>query len=77
MSDIEKRDEPTSKDVEAHKDRVGMISRVAALGAGAVCIASGIALSFQGADPSVLHPVFIAGTTLFGLAISGKIFLKD
>ncbi|TAE25458.1 MAG: hypothetical protein EAZ92_11830 [Candidatus Kapaibacterium sp.] len=89
MSDIEQSnqlpslpEQPSSSPTEASKkeayqDKVGTVSRVAALGTGAACIASGLVLSFQGADPSVLHTVFIAGTTLFGLAISGKLFSKE
>lgn len=77
MSDIQKQNEESKTPIEAHKDRIGTISRLSALGTGAACVVSGLILSFQGADPSILHTVFIAGTTLFGLAISGRIFSKD
>jgi hypothetical protein len=77
VSDIEKQNNDAEKHVELHKDRIGSASRLTSLGAGIVCLGSGLFLSFQGTDPAILHTVFLAGISLFGLAVSGKIFSKD
>ncbi len=72
MEEIEKQDSAAvEKSPESHP--VGKAGRISALAMGTVCVSSGLYMAFQGTDPAILHTVFIAGISLFALAITGKI----